>query len=497
MVAEFDVPGRLAQGRPAVDTVAQYVWASHQVGYQHPDLTLHAGQLRDWYDTEDGMNLTALQQDCATFDAAVRAADEALAVQERQLAALPAAWEGVGAQASQDFLQRHGVAAAGVAAAVRTAAEALRRLSEQLWQAVDAKVDAVVAVEADVGAARADWLAASAAVISGVGDRAAAAELVDSAVKPFVDSRIRTDWLSAVQSGGAAVADAYQGATAEIRAGSHARFEIPGDLGPTPPSPMHREIPAPGPAPAPALAAPAPAAAPVAPMPTMPSAWEPPPPPAAAAPLAAPPAPASAAAPVAPMPTMPSAWEPPPPPAAAAPLADPPAPDPMAPAMGAPMPDLGGGGLGSGLGGGGLGSGLGGGALPAVGQRFADALSGLLGGGGTSDAGLEPAELEPPQLDPPEPADKEEPEEDEPEEDEAEEDAADDEDEATDEESEDPPVESVESVEPVEPVEPVETPPPTPPPPPPPAEPLPPLDDERTPCAIAADEVPQVGEPPE
>jgi hypothetical protein len=37
--------------------------------------------------------------------------------------------------------------------------------------------------------------------------------------------------------------------------------------------------------------------------------------------------------------------------------------------------------------------------------------------------------------------------------------------------------------------------PPAPPPPPPPAEALPPLDDERTPCAIAADEVPQVGEP--
>lgn len=452
MVAEFDVPGRSAQGRPAVDTVAQYVWASHQVGYQHPDLTLHAGQLRDWYGSEDGMNLTALQQDCAAFDAAVRAADEALAVQERQLAALPAAWEGAGAQASQDFLQRHGVAAAGVAAAVRTAADALRRLSEQLWQAVDAKVDAVVAVEADVGAARADWLAASAAVISGVGDRAAGAELVDSAVKPFVDSRIRTDWLSAVQSAGAAVADAYQGATAEIRAGSHARFEIPGDLGPTPPSPMHREMRAPATASAPAPA-PATASAP-------------------------------AAAPVAPMPTMPSAWEAPPPPAAAAPLAPPPAPTPMAPAMGAPMPDLGGGsGLGSGLGG----SGLGGGALPAVGQRFADALSGLLGGGGTSDAGLEPPDLEPPELEPPEPADPVEPEEDEPDEDV---DEAEDEDEATNEESEDPPAEPVESAEPAE------TPVPTPPPPPPPAEPLPPLD-ERTPCAIAADEVPQVGEPPE
>jgi hypothetical protein len=70
---------------------------------------------------------------------------------------------------------------------------------------------------------------------------------------------------------------------------------------------------------------------------------------------------------------------------------------------------------------------------------------------------------------------------------EAVEDAAADVGESTDEEPEDPSV---------EPAEPAETPPPTPPPPPPPAEPLPPLD-ERTPCAIAADEVPQVGEPSE
>ena len=208
MVAPFDVPGRLAQGRAAVDTVSQYVWASHQVGYQHPDLTVHAAQLRDWYGAEDGVNLSALQQDCAALDAAVRAADEALAVQERALSALSDAWQGAGARASRDFLHRHGVASADVARAVRTAAEALRRVGEQVWRAVDTKVDKVVAVEKDVGAARAEWLAASATVISGVGDRAAASELVETAVKPFVDSRIRTDWLSAVQAASAAIADA-------------------------------------------------------------------------------------------------------------------------------------------------------------------------------------------------------------------------------------------------------------------------------------------------
>ncbi|PRC50547.1 hypothetical protein C6A85_68830, partial [Mycobacterium sp. ITM-2017-0098] len=93
--------------------------------------------------------------------------------------------------AAQDFLRRHGDASAAVAAAVRTAAEALVALREDLWQVVSTKVDAVVSIEARAENTRADWLAATTTVTSGVGDRSAASELVDNAVKPFVDNSIR------------------------------------------------------------------------------------------------------------------------------------------------------------------------------------------------------------------------------------------------------------------------------------------------------------------
>ncbi len=439
MAPTFDVPGRLAQGRPSVDAMSEYVWAAHQVGFTDPDLTLHPGQVRDWYGTEDGMDLAVLQRDCAAIDSAVRATRDALAVQEEQTGVLSGAWQGSGAQAARQFLHRHGVASAAVADALVAAAAALQRTLEQLWRAVDAKVETTVAIESEVGAAREQWRAAAATVSSGVGDRVAAAELVDSAVKPFVQSRIGAEWLTAMQATGGDVADAYRAAAAEITGRPSAVFEIPGALGPS------------APAAPPSAFASAPAAAPAAaaaalPAPTGPAAWT---------------APPSAAAPAAPAAPPPAA--PPPAPAslpeAAAPLASP--------------------------------------EMPAVGQRFADALSGLLGGGtgdGLTGDAIDPLD----DLEPPEPADEddEEPDEEETEDDEPEGDetvaeepvaepVSEEEGEAV---SEEDPQESVpEAVAPPEPT-----------PPPPPAEPLPPPPpvEKRTPCEIAADEVPQVGPPP-
>ncbi|MGB7504322.1 MAG: hypothetical protein WA965_02665, partial [Mycobacterium sp.] len=72
MAEKFDVSARLADGMPAVDNLQRYVSACHRLGYQHPDLTLHDTQLRDWYGTEGGMDLAALQGDWAALDAAAR-----------------------------------------------------------------------------------------------------------------------------------------------------------------------------------------------------------------------------------------------------------------------------------------------------------------------------------------------------------------------------------------------------------------------------------------
>ena len=48
-------------------TSQTYVWACHLLGYQNPDLTLHAAQVRDWYGSEDGLDLRALDADCAAL----------------------------------------------------------------------------------------------------------------------------------------------------------------------------------------------------------------------------------------------------------------------------------------------------------------------------------------------------------------------------------------------------------------------------------------------
>ena len=202
MAEKFDVASRLAEGRPAVDNIQTYVWACHVLGYANPDLTLHASQVSDWYGSEDGLDLRALDADCAALEAAVAATEDALTRQDDQLGALSAAWQGRSADLSREFLHRHGEASAAAAAAVRTTADALATLRDNLWHTVDGKVAAAITAE---GRAPDEWLAAAQTVTTGAGDRAAASERIDQEVKPFVDNDIRTDWLAAMRSAMAAV----------------------------------------------------------------------------------------------------------------------------------------------------------------------------------------------------------------------------------------------------------------------------------------------------
>lgn len=468
MAEKLDATSRLAEGRPSVDNVQNYVSACHLLGYQNPDLTLHAAQVRDWYASEDGLDLSALQADCAAFDAVVAATERALVQQDDQLGAMPAAWSGYGAEASQAFLRRHGEASATVAAAVRTAADALRALRDRLWQTVDEKVDAVIAIEDRRTAQRAEWLAAAQTVMTGAGDRAAASELIDQQVKPFVDNDIRADWLTAMRAAMAAVTNAYDAAAAELTAEPVAVFDVPGDLGPswTPPPPDD-DLPGPtGTATVPA------------PVTSAPASWS-------AAPAPAP----SSVAPA----SMPSAPAPPAPLPEAA----------TAPAMAAPpMPSLGG--MGGGLPD--IGSGLSG-----LGQQLGETLGGLFGS--AEGALADPPELEEPDLLDEESEADDELEDDEPEDpqdDEASADVAEDEEAGVEEiaGTGDPAADTVDAcadeaaavpgeapppAAPVPPPEPAPTPAPMPPPP----EPLPPSDPmaaTETPCEIAADELPQVGQ---
>jgi hypothetical protein len=472
MAEKFDAASRLAEGISSVDDIANYVLACHAIGYQHPDLTLHAAQVRDWYASEDGMDLRALDADCAALQAVVAATEDALARQHDQLAVMSAAWQGRGADASREFLRRHGEASALAATAIRTAADALADLRDNLWQTVDTKVAKVLAIDDRVQARRADWLAAAQTVTTGAGDRAVASELVDQEIKPFIDSAIRAEWVSAMRAAMAAVTAAYDAATAELTSEGTAVFDVPGDLGPTwLPSPRDDDAET---TPAAAVSSPAPVSS--APSWSAPASWAPP-----AAPVSTP-------------------ATPPPLPTPSAPLAEPTA---AAPAAATPMPSPGG--MGGGLPD--IGSGLSG-----LGQQLGETLGGLFGS--ADDALSDPPELDDPrELDePPEPDDdpSKDPLDDDPSDDAPEDEAAD-EDDAAAEEGEvsiDPAVDAGDAcaqetgavpaevpppAEPPPPPEPAPTPAPLPPPPesaPPPS----PAADSETPCEIAADELPQVGQ---
>lgn len=228
----FDVAARLGEGLPAVSNTQTYVSACRAVGYQHPDLTATGAQIRDWYGGEDGLDLHALDADCAALRAAADAADEALAVQRDGLGLLTAAWDGETGSQAADFIGRHGTAAARVVNELRVAADACAALRDTLWRLVDAKVDAAVSIDERHAGERSGWLAAAGAVVGGGGggERAAAVEVVTGRIVPYVDNDIRAEWVAAMRSATAGVSRAYQDTVGRINVMPAAHFEVPGRL---------------------------------------------------------------------------------------------------------------------------------------------------------------------------------------------------------------------------------------------------------------------------
>lgn len=276
MSDRFDVAGRLAEGRPAVEHTQTYVQACHVLGYQHPDLTAHGAQVLDWYETESGLDLRVLDDDSAELRAALNTIDEAAWLQRTQLTELAVAWSGSGADSATRFLQRHCDIAAEVAAHVRAAAEGYVALRDKLWQLVDSKVATAIAIDDRRPGERSAWLAAAHTLTAGAGDRSTAEELVRQQVTPYVDNDIRVDWLTAMRSAAESMEAAYDAAVEALSSAREVCFEIPGELGPRW-QPASDEPPDPGPAAAtiPVTSTPAPAA------PTVPAA--------ASAPVSAPP----------------------------------------------------------------------------------------------------------------------------------------------------------------------------------------------------------------
>lgn len=479
MADRLDVDGRLAEGRAAVEHTQTYVQACHALGYQHPDLTAHPAQIREGYASEDGLDLRALDRDCAELRAAGVVAAEALRMQRAQVAELAAAWTGPGGDAAVRLLQRHCDTADAVAAELRAAAQRCESLRDNLWHLVDSKVATAVAVDDRTQAQRPAWLAAAAAVTTGTGDRQSAEDVLRQEVIPYVDNDIRQDWLTVMRSTREGVQTSYAMVIDRTAATPSARFELPGDLA-TSFVPMQ-------------LAPPV-AAGPIAPV------DDPAPTSSAAAPDPAPPAPA-------PLAPTPAALLPPPAADWGTGLGDASA----MPAGG--LGDLGGGPVGA-LGdlGGGLGGGGGGGGLLGLAGRIVDAMGGLLGSAGDGLDGTAPFDggnaVGDNAFHPEDPSDAEAAD--------APEDTGDVGDEPADTAAPAEPAETAETDparpadepdepgpnEPSQQAQPVETPPPADPtpaePPAPPADPAarpaPVAEEGSTPCEIAADQLPQAGQ---
>jgi hypothetical protein len=233
MTARFDVEGRLAEGRPAVEDTQTYVQACHLLGYQHPDLTAHGSQVRDWYETEAGLDLRVLDDDSAELRAAVNTVDEAQWLQRMQVTEIAAAWTGSGADSAARFLQRHCDAAAQLAARVRAAADGYAMLRDNLWQMIDGKAATATAIDDRRLGERSAWLAAAHTVTTGASDRSAAEELVRQHVTPYVDNDIRGDWLAGMRAATASAQASYDAAIDTLSSVRQVCFEIPGELGPS------------------------------------------------------------------------------------------------------------------------------------------------------------------------------------------------------------------------------------------------------------------------
>ncbi|MDT5020734.1 MAG: hypothetical protein QOI33_1258 [Mycobacterium sp.] len=359
MSERYDVAARLAEGESAVEHTQTYVRACQALGYQQPDLTAHPSQVEDWYQTEAGLDLRVLDGDIAELRAAVTAIEEALWVQRTQVTELAAAWRGSGAESAARFLQQHCDAAAEVAAHVRAAAGQCATLRDDVWQAVDGKVATTVAIDERRAAERSTWLGAAHAFTAGSGDRSAAELVIHQHVMPYVDNDIRNDWLAAMSSANASVAASYDTAIHTLASARDVCFDIPGDLGPSwqPASGERSGVEA---MPATSL--------PVGPSPTSP------------------------------VPTMPAAAPPPAPPVPEAAQARPVADDPASTSAGMtdPLGDISGMPAGAGgLGGlGGMTSGIGG-VVGSIVDSIGSLLGSLAGGfGGDADVGDDPAGLD-------------------------------------------------------------------------------------------------------
>lgn len=220
MASTFDVAGRLAEGDRALTALDDYVAACQVLGMPA------SASLLELYRAESGLDLAALAADVRSLEAAGVVAQDALRLQGNGYRELAAQWSGRGGDAAADFLRTLTVAAEDVVAHLQRSVQALTTLRDELWRAVDTKVDAVLRADAQASGHRDEWCAAARAVLGGVGDVATASEIVDQQVKPFVLRVVSGDLLPALRDASEAVAAGYDSAIAVVTPAS-VSFAVP------------------------------------------------------------------------------------------------------------------------------------------------------------------------------------------------------------------------------------------------------------------------------
>ncbi|WP_418005079.1 hypothetical protein ACNO8X_09625 [Mycobacterium sp. PDNC021] len=220
MASTFDVAGRLAEGDRALTALDDYVAACQVLGMPA------SASLLELYRAESGLDLAALAADARSLEAAAVVAQDALRLQGNGYRELMAQWSGRGGDAAADFLRTLTVAAEDVVAHLQRSAQALTTLRDELWRAVDTKVDAVLRADAQASGHRDEWSAAARAVLGGAGDVATASEIVDQQVKPFVLRVVSGDLLPALRDASEAVVAGYDSALAVVTPAS-VSFGVP------------------------------------------------------------------------------------------------------------------------------------------------------------------------------------------------------------------------------------------------------------------------------
>ena len=230
----FDVANRLTDAHGAIANTQTLVSACASVGYQHPDLTAHGAQIAEWFGSDDGLDLGVLDADCDRLHAALTMADEAMRLEDAAAQGLNSAWSGASGSAAAEFIASHRRTAFTLVELVRSAADGCTSLRDALWRIVDTKVAAAITIDDRRAGERTAWLAAARTVMSGGQDRSPAVEIIEKAVVPYVDSDIRIDWIDAMRSARDSVGRAYREALNQSCRSTAIDFDLPGPLVPLP-----------------------------------------------------------------------------------------------------------------------------------------------------------------------------------------------------------------------------------------------------------------------